>query len=108
MLALKRSLLYRESIIINDLGFSHFCMQSPCYPLIGDYTEIFYMTDEVDIRSIQYKMSLKRPRSVRKVNGLNLLFIDLYVPVLIPRLNNTETSLQLSENTTLLVIFSSH
>jgi hypothetical protein len=34
------------------LGFNHFYMQSPCNPLIEDYTEIFYMTDEGDIPSM--------------------------------------------------------
>jgi hypothetical protein len=45
-------------------------------------------------------MSLRRPKSIRKVNGLSLIFIDFYIQALIPRLNNTETSLQLSENIT--------
>jgi hypothetical protein len=35
---------------------------------------------------------------MRKVDGLSLIFIDFYVPALTPRLNSTETSLQLSEN----------
>jgi hypothetical protein len=43
------------------LGFSHFCVQSPCNPLIKDYTQIFYMIDEGDILSIQYKVSLWGP-----------------------------------------------
>jgi hypothetical protein len=34
---------------------------------------------------------------MRKVDGLSLSFIDFYVPALTLRLNNTETSLQLSE-----------
>jgi hypothetical protein len=46
-----------------SLGFSHFYVQSPCKPLIEDYTEKFYMIDEGDIPSIQGKMSL---------GGLNL------------------------------------
>jgi hypothetical protein len=33
-------------------------MQSPCNPLIDDYTEIFYMIDEGDIPSIPCKMIL--------------------------------------------------
>jgi hypothetical protein len=40
---------------------------------------------------------------MRKAECLSLIFIDLYVPALTPRLNSTETSLQLSENTTLFV-----
>jgi hypothetical protein len=35
---------------------------------------------------------------MRKVHGLSLRFINFYVPELRPRLNSTETSLQLSEN----------
>jgi hypothetical protein len=35
------------------LGFNHFYVQSPCNPLIEDYTEIFYMIDEWDIPPIQ-------------------------------------------------------
>jgi hypothetical protein len=69
---------------------------------IEDYTEIFYMTDKGDILSIQCKMNLWGPKSMRKVDGLSLIFFDLYVPVLTPDLSNTETSLQLSENITLL------
>jgi hypothetical protein len=75
-------------------------VQSPCNPVIEDYTEIFYMLDEGDILSIQYKMSLGGPNSTRKVNGLSLIFINFYVPVFTTHLNSTETSLQLSENIT--------
>jgi hypothetical protein len=51
-------------------------MQSPCNPLIEDYTEIFYVIDEGDIPSIQCKMSLRGPKSIRKVDGLRLILID--------------------------------
>jgi hypothetical protein len=34
-----------------------------------------------------------------KVDGLSLIIIDFYVPMLTPHLSSTETSLQLSENT---------
>jgi hypothetical protein len=64
--------------------------------LIEDYTEIFYMIDKGDSPSIQCNMSLGPPTSMRKVDGLCLIFIDFYVPALTPRLNSTETSLQLS------------
>jgi hypothetical protein len=59
------------------------------------------MIHEGDIPSIQCKMNLRGPKSMRKVDGLSLIFIDFYVPALIPRLNSTESSLQLSENVTL-------
>jgi hypothetical protein len=62
------------------------------------------MIDEGDISSIICKMSLRGPKFMRKVDGLILIFIDFYVPVLTPRLNSTETSLQLSENITLFAI----
>jgi hypothetical protein len=78
-------------------SFNHFYVQSPCNPLIEDWTEIVYIIDEGDIPSVQFKMSLSGPKSIRKVDGLSL---DFYVPALTPRLSNTETSLQLSENIT--------
>jgi hypothetical protein len=51
------------------------------------------MIDKRDIPSIQCKMSLRGPKSVRKVDGLSLIFIDFYVPALIPRLSRSETLL---------------
>jgi hypothetical protein len=63
------------------------------------------MTDERDIPSIQCKMSLRETKSLRKTDVLSLIFIDLYVPALTPRLSSTETSLQLSENITLFAIY---
>jgi hypothetical protein len=78
------------------LGFDHFYVQFLCKPLIEDNTEIFYMIDERDVPSVQCKRSLRRPKSMRKVDCLSLIFIDLYVPVLTPSLNSTETLLQLS------------
>jgi hypothetical protein len=58
------------------------------------------MIDEGNDPSVRCKMSLRVPNSMRKVVGLSLIFIDLYVPVLTSCLNSTETSLQLSENVT--------
>jgi hypothetical protein len=57
------------------------------------------MTDEGDIPSIQYKMSLRGLKSMNKANGLSLIFIDFYFPVLKPCLNSTETSMQFSDTT---------
>jgi hypothetical protein len=48
-------------------------------PLIEDYTEIFYMAGEGDVPSVQCKMSLRRPKSMRKVDGLSLILIDFHV-----------------------------
>jgi hypothetical protein len=39
------------------LVLSHFYVQSPYNLLIEDYTEIFYIIDEVDIPDIQCKMN---------------------------------------------------
>jgi hypothetical protein len=41
------------------LGFNPFHVQSPCNPLIEDYTEIFHSTEQADIPSMQCKMSLR-------------------------------------------------
>jgi hypothetical protein len=60
-------------------------VQSPCNSLIEDYTEIFCMVDEGDIPSIQYKIRLRKPKYIRKVDGLSLIFIDFYVPALTPQ-----------------------
>jgi hypothetical protein len=62
------------------------------------------MIDKEDIPHIQCKMSLERSKSMRKVDGFNIIFIYFYVPALTPRLNSTETSLQLSENITLFAV----
>jgi hypothetical protein len=71
MLALKRLLLNNSE----GLGFNHFCVQSPCNPLIENYTQIFHMVDEGDILSIQCKMNLRWPKSMGEVYGLNLLHL---------------------------------
>jgi hypothetical protein len=80
-------------------------VQSPCKPFIEDYTEIFCMIDEEDVLSVQCKMNLRRPKSIRKVDGHGLIFIEFYVPALTPCLNSIKTSLQLSENVTFFVQF---
>jgi hypothetical protein len=79
-------------------------VQSPCSPLIKDYTEIFCVIVKGHISSIQCKMSLRGPRSVRKVDSLSLNFIDFYVPALTLRLNSSEPSLQFSEKITLFAV----
>jgi hypothetical protein len=79
-------------------------VQSPCNPLIEDYSEIFYMIDEGNVPSIQYELSLRGSESVREVGGQSLILIDFNVPAITPRLNSTETSLQLSENITYFAI----
>jgi hypothetical protein len=55
------------------------------------------MIDRRYIPSIQCEMSLRGPKSMRKVDGLSLILIGFYVPALTSSLSSTETSLQLSE-----------
>jgi hypothetical protein len=57
-----------------------------------------------NISSIQCKMSLGGPKSMRKVDDVSLILIDFYVAASTLRLNSSETSLQLSENITLFVV----
>jgi hypothetical protein len=51
-------------------------VQSPCNPLIEDYTQIFYMIEEGSVLPIQCKMSLRELKSMRKIDGLSLIYID--------------------------------
>jgi hypothetical protein len=62
------------------------------------------MIDEGDIPSIQCKISLREPKSVRTVGGLSLIFIDFYVSAFTPCLHSIETSLQVSEDITLFAV----
>jgi hypothetical protein len=61
------------------------------------------MIDEEDIPSIQCKMSLRVPKSMRKVYGPSLVLIDIYDPLLTPRLNISR-DLAAAENITLFVV----
>jgi hypothetical protein len=65
------------------LGFNHFYVQSPCNPLIEDYTDIFYMIRDKQISSVFFYM--------------------ICVPALTPCFNSNENSL-LSENITLFAV----
>jgi hypothetical protein len=47
-------------------------------------------------------MSLRGPKSMRKIYVLSLIFIDFYVPALMPSLSSIGNSLQLSENISFL------
>jgi hypothetical protein len=61
MLALKRSIFNKELILINVLkalaSVISMCSLHVINPLIDDYTQIFYMTDEGNIPSLECKMS---------------------------------------------------
>jgi hypothetical protein len=95
-LALKCLLLNRESILINVLKALASVIFMSCLqynPVIEYYTKIFCVTDKGDVRC-----------KMRKADGLSLVFIDFYVPVLIPCLKSSETSLQLSENITFFLV----
>jgi hypothetical protein len=76
-------------------------VQSPCNPLIEDYTEIFHIIGKGDSPSIQCKTSLRVPNLCEE-------YIDFYVPTLTLRLNSTETSMQLTENITLFAACNFH
>jgi hypothetical protein len=62
------------------------------------------MIEKGDVPSIQCKMSLRGPKPMRKVDDMSLIVIVYNIPTLTQRLNNTETSLQLSENITVFVV----
>jgi hypothetical protein len=97
MLALKRSLLYRKQILINVLK-ALAPIISTCslhVILLSKVTPRYFRGDAL---SIHCKMSLRESKSMRKLNGPSLVFVDFYVPALAQSLNFTETSLQLSEN----------
>jgi hypothetical protein len=107
-----KSLTLEQGINFNKcfegLGFNNFYVQSPCKHLIEDYTEIFYMIQEGDVPFVQCEVSLRGPKSMRDVDGPNLIFIDFNVPALELRINWIETALQLSENITLFAICGIH
>jgi hypothetical protein len=54
-------------------------MKSPCNPLIEDGAGIFYMIDEGGDPCVQCKMGLRGPKFMRKVDGLILIFIELFM-----------------------------
>jgi hypothetical protein len=67
---------------------------------IKNYTEIFHVVYKGNDPSFQCKMSLDRSTLMEGIDGLSLIFIDVYVPVLTPRLHGSETALQISDNIT--------
>jgi hypothetical protein len=73
-----------------DLSLNHVYVMSSRNPVIDDYNQIFYMIDKGNILSIHFKMSLRRPKSMRKADCLLFIFIDFYVPALTPPLNSTD------------------
>jgi hypothetical protein len=62
-------------------------MQSPCNPLIEDYTEILYMIQEGDVSSIQCEMSVRWSKSMREVDDTRFILIDFNVSALSSRLS---------------------
>jgi hypothetical protein len=90
MLALNRSILNREYNLINvlkALAFDHFYVQSPCNPLIEDYTEIFYTIYKWNISSIQCEMRHRWMTTAREVDPVSLIFINFDIPALTPGLH---------------------
>jgi hypothetical protein len=57
------------------------------------------MIDKQDIPSIQCKMSLRGPKTMRKVDGLSFIFIDFYVPELISLVNSKSSYLNIQLKT---------
>jgi hypothetical protein len=94
-----------EQILINVLKYlTSIISMCTLYVILSRLQQIFYITDKWNSQSIQFKMSLRGPKPTRNVDGLSLIFIEFYVPVLTLRINNTETSLQLSGNITLFAV----
>jgi hypothetical protein len=62
------------------------------------------MIDEREVLFVLCRMNLRGSKSMRKSDDPSLIFINFYVPALTQSLNNTETSLQLSENITLFAV----
>jgi hypothetical protein len=81
-----------------------FYMNSACHFYLKNYTEIFRIVYKGNVPSFQYKTRLDRSTSMVEVDGLSLIFIDLYVLVLTLCLHCSEAALQLSENTASLDI----
>jgi hypothetical protein len=79
-------------------------MISPCNSSVKNYTEIFSTFYEGNVLSFQCKMILERFPSVCGVDGLSLILIDPYVPVLTSRLHCSEAALQVSGNIALFEV----
>jgi hypothetical protein len=62
-------------------------MQSPCDPLVEDYTEVFHVIHRGDVLSVQCEMNFRWSKSMREVDGVSFVFIDINVPALAPHLN---------------------
>jgi hypothetical protein len=77
MLVLKHSLLTREQILINVLKVlaSFISMCSLHVILLLKITPRYFTQPTRDIPSIQCMMSLRGPKSIRKVDGPSLIFI---------------------------------
>jgi hypothetical protein len=94
MLALNRSLLNKEYTLLNALkALAPIISMCTLHAILlsENYTEMLYMIDEGDVPSVQCNMNLNG--SVREIDGFSLIFIDVSIPALTPRLNSTETSL---------------
>jgi hypothetical protein len=63
MLAFNWSLLNREftNKCSEGLGFDYLYMQSPCNPLVEDYTEVFYMIRKGDVQKVEVTLRLFPP-----------------------------------------------
>jgi hypothetical protein len=86
MFELKCSLLNREYVLINALKAltSIVFICSPQVIFLSNIMQIFYVSYKRYILSIYCKKRLRRSNSMRKVDRLCLVFIDLNVPALGP------------------------
>jgi hypothetical protein len=106
MLALNRSLLNREYTLINvpktlaSIIYMGNLMSFSYRKLHRDILR--YLQMEYSVHSC--KMGLTWSTSTKEVDPLGLFHVYFNFPAPTPRLNSTETSLQLSENITLLAI----
>jgi len=79
------------------LGGYRFSVTSPCNFSFKNYTDIFYLFYEGNVRNFNLRWASTDPR-------LGFILIDLYVQVLTPRLYCSEAALQLSEDIAVIMV----
>jgi hypothetical protein len=107
MLALNRSLLNREYDLIYVLKALASTI-STCNLHVILLLKILHDSGRGYVPSVQREASLSWSKSVREVDGPSVISINFNVPVITPRLNKTETALQLSEDIALYMIRGIH
>jgi hypothetical protein len=102
MLAFNFSILNTFS---EGLGFGRLSVDCTCKPPTKDYTQIIILVYKGDVSSIQGQMCLDRFTCTGEIDGLNLIFINFYVPPLATLLHPSEAALQFSENITFFPVY---